>query len=68
MIFFFSLQLHAEMEKYGLSDFKLRWTETDGQTFRKEKKRTGAGIPFCIFLNRRDILDEFDTLIKYVKQ
>ncbi|XP_037651416.1 L-selectin-like [Sebastes umbrosus] len=32
-------QLHAKLEKHGLPDFKLRWIQTDGQTFHKEKKR-----------------------------
>ncbi|TNN53596.1 P-selectin [Liparis tanakae] len=31
-------QLHAKLEKHGLSDFKLRWTQKDGQTFHKEQK------------------------------
>lgn len=32
-------QLHAKLERNGLSDFKLRWIETDGQVFHKEQKR-----------------------------
>ncbi|XP_078032120.1 macrophage mannose receptor 1-like [Epinephelus lanceolatus] len=32
-------QLHAKLEKRGLSDFKLRWIQTDGQTFHKEEKK-----------------------------
>ncbi|XP_037317098.2 P-selectin-like [Pungitius pungitius] len=32
-------QLHAQLEKHGLSDFKLRWTQKDGQTFHKEPKK-----------------------------
>ncbi|KAK9529822.1 hypothetical protein VZT92_013892 [Zoarces viviparus] len=32
-------QLHAKLEKQGLSDFKLRWTVTDGQAFHKEQKK-----------------------------
>ncbi|KAK9529824.1 hypothetical protein VZT92_013894 [Zoarces viviparus] len=32
-------QLHAKLEKHGLSDFKLRWTVTDGQAFHKEQKK-----------------------------
>ncbi|XP_059206268.1 C-type mannose receptor 2-like [Centropristis striata] len=31
-------QLHAKLEKHGIPDFKLRWRETDGQTFHKEQK------------------------------
>ncbi|XP_063755835.1 macrophage mannose receptor 1-like [Eleginops maclovinus] len=31
-------QLHAKLEKHGVSDFELRWTQTDGVTFHKEKK------------------------------
>ncbi|KAI4818208.1 hypothetical protein KUCAC02_011561 [Chaenocephalus aceratus] len=31
-------QLHAKLEKHGVADFKLRWTQTDGLTFHKEKK------------------------------
>ncbi|KAL3044310.1 hypothetical protein OYC64_004039 [Pagothenia borchgrevinki] len=31
-------QLHANLEKHGVADFKLRWTQTDGLTFHKEKK------------------------------
>ncbi|KAJ4927782.1 hypothetical protein JOQ06_015584 [Pogonophryne albipinna] len=31
-------QLHAKLEKHGVSDFKLRWTQTDGLTFHKETK------------------------------
>ncbi|TNN29504.1 P-selectin [Liparis tanakae] len=31
-------QLHVELEKHGLSDFKLRWTQKDGQAFHKEQK------------------------------
>ncbi|KAK5884006.1 hypothetical protein CesoFtcFv8_020272 [Champsocephalus esox] len=31
-------QLHATLEKHGVADFKLRWTQTDGLTFHKEKK------------------------------
>ncbi|XP_029918838.1 C-type mannose receptor 2-like [Myripristis murdjan] len=31
-------QLHAELEKKGLSDFKLRWVQRDGQIFHEEQK------------------------------
>ncbi|XP_071778850.2 C-type mannose receptor 2-like [Centroberyx gerrardi] len=36
-------QLHAKLEKHGLPDFKLRWVQTDGQTFHKEQKREKQG-------------------------
>ncbi|XP_043995221.1 macrophage mannose receptor 1-like [Gambusia affinis] len=32
-------QLHAKMEADGLTDFKLRWMERDGQIFHKEPKK-----------------------------
>ncbi|XP_016532700.1 uncharacterized protein LOC103146052 [Poecilia formosa] len=32
-------QLHAKMEADGLTEFKLRWMETDGQIFHKEPKK-----------------------------
>uniref|UniRef100_A0A8C4GX81 C-type lectin domain-containing protein n=1 Tax=Dicentrarchus labrax TaxID=13489 RepID=A0A8C4GX81_DICLA len=37
-------QLHAKLEKHGLPDFKLRWVETDGQTFHKQKQEEEEGI------------------------
>ncbi|XP_051246493.1 uncharacterized protein LOC127357933 [Dicentrarchus labrax] len=36
-------QLHAKLEKHGLPDFKLRWVETDGQTFHKQKQEEEEG-------------------------
>ena len=36
---FISQQLHGKLEKHGLPDFKLRWIQTDGQTFHKEQER-----------------------------
>ena len=45
-----SLQLHAKLEKHGLPDHKLRWIETDGQTFHKEQQsKKEEGIIFCFF-------------------
>ncbi|KAM8840035.1 macrophage mannose receptor 1-like isoform 2-T8 [Spinachia spinachia] len=38
-------QLHARLEERGLSDFKLRWTQKDGQSFHKEpatEKKEGS--------------------------
>ncbi|KAF3833580.1 hypothetical protein F7725_024784 [Dissostichus mawsoni] len=31
-------QLHAKLEKHGVSDLKLRWTQTDGRTFHKARQ------------------------------
>ena len=44
-----SLKLHATLEKHGLPDVKLRWTETEGQTFHREQKgEEEEGIPLCL--------------------
>ncbi|KAJ4928375.1 hypothetical protein JOQ06_016167 [Pogonophryne albipinna] len=46
-------QLHAKLEKHGVSDFKLRWTQTDGLTFHKETKtKEVEGIPFSVLLEK----------------
>ncbi|XP_071357196.1 C-type mannose receptor 2-like [Trachinotus anak] len=41
-------QLHAKLKKRGIPDFKLRWIQTDEQTFHKEQKRKeeeGISLP-----------------------
>ena len=49
---FICLQLHGKLEKHGLPDFKLRWIQTDGQTFHKEqekkKKENGTFLFFIL--------------------
>ncbi|KAL6100162.1 uncharacterized protein ACO6RY_01824 [Pungitius sinensis] len=40
-------QLHTQLEKHGLSDFKLRWTQRDGQTFHKEPKKKKKSEGSC---------------------
>ncbi|GAA6229135.1 macrophage mannose receptor 1-like [Lates japonicus] len=43
-------QLHANLEKHGLPDFKLRWIQTDEQAFHKEQKRKKEkGIPLAFY-------------------
>ncbi|PWA15269.1 hypothetical protein CCH79_00008560 [Gambusia affinis] len=32
-------ELHAKLETDGLTDFKLRWIEKDGQNFHKDTKK-----------------------------
>lgn len=41
---FFSLQLHAGIEKNGVPHFKLRWSQTPGQMFHEEKTNKEEGI------------------------
>lgn len=69
---FIFLQLHAELEKYGLPDLKLYWIQIDRQISDKEQKegsrKNEQGIPSSFFLNRRDILCGLVTLIKDLKQ
>lgn len=44
--FFISLQLHAKLKTHELPDFKLRWIQTDGQTFHKEQKEEQGLLVF----------------------
>ncbi|TNN32929.1 Macrophage mannose receptor 1 [Liparis tanakae] len=48
-------QLHHKLETSGLSDFKLRWTQTDGEAFHKEPKTK----------KQKDVISSKEALVRH---